>query len=76
LKFGLGLVHVQGDAGHPGLHGGGPNSIIVKNGRGEEQERHKGLLTPKKRLDSFTCARSLRFGLGLLHVQGDAGHPC
>jgi hypothetical protein len=38
---------VQGDAGHPGYQGGGPEKNNRKKWRAEEEERHKGLLTQK-----------------------------
>jgi hypothetical protein len=40
-------LHVQGDAGHPSYQGGGPKRIIGKKWRADEEERHKGSLTPK-----------------------------
>jgi hypothetical protein len=39
---------VQGDAGHPDYQGGGPKKNNWKKWRAEEEERHKGSLTPKK----------------------------
>jgi hypothetical protein len=41
-------LHAQGDAGPPGEQGGGPKKDKQKKWRAEEEERHKGSLTPKK----------------------------
>jgi hypothetical protein len=38
-------LHVQGDAGHPGLQGGGQEKNNWKKWRAKEEEKHKGSLT-------------------------------
>jgi hypothetical protein len=39
-------LHVQGDVGHPVNKVVDPKRTIGKKWRAEEEERHKGLLTP------------------------------
>jgi hypothetical protein len=39
-------LHMQGDAGHPGKQGGGPQKNNRKKWRAKEEERHKGSPTP------------------------------
>jgi hypothetical protein len=39
---------VQGDAGHPGLQGGGPKKNNQKKWSAKEEAKHMGSLTLKK----------------------------
>jgi hypothetical protein len=46
-------LHVQGAAGHHGSQGGGHKKNIRKKWRTKEEERHKGLLTPRPQKAPF-----------------------
>jgi hypothetical protein len=59
---------VQGDAGHPGLQGGGQENNTWKKGRAkEEEEKHKGSLTQKSNLNLQTADIFIRLKTKVVH---------